>query len=270
MNARMNRAARQMVACLCAMVCGVWMASASAEEAIPKHLQVARDIVKNVKPENNAYSNKPRYIRFPGDLFTSEYTVRTDCTGFTEAILDKAYGFTPTFSTKKFDRIYSIIDWVDGVDRGETFDKIERVQDLKPGDFVLWKYIVFPTDAFSVAWGHNGHILTVNSVPRRIEPQRKPYMEGAIQWEIEILDSSTGAASPDDTRASANNITVDSNGNKVKRKVTGAGKGRRYIYTNAEGKILGEQGAYPHLKVNVQDVDRRIVMARLRYNEIKK
>ena len=122
MNARMNRVIRGMLAGLCTVVCGAWMASVSAEEAIPKHLQVARDIVKNIKPENNYYTNDRRYVRFPGDLFTSEYHVHTNCTGLVESSMEKAYDISPKFSTRKFSSMYSIIDWVDGVDRGVMFD----------------------------------------------------------------------------------------------------------------------------------------------------
>ena len=266
MNARMNRMACQMLSSLCAVVCGVWMASVSAEEAVPKHLQVARDIVKNVKPENNLYSNKPRYIRFPGDLFTSEYTVRTDCTGFAEAILDKGLNFTPQFSTRRFPNLYSIIDWVDGVDRGETFDRIKRVQDLQPGDFVLWKYIIPPVGGDPL---FNGHIALVDVAPKKIEPQRKPLLEGAVQWELRIIDSATGPMSSDDTRMSANVTAQDSNALKMTKK-SGAGSGRIYLYADEEGNILGQASAFIRAKINMQDVDRRIVMARPRYEQIKR
>lgn len=250
----------------CALVCVAWMWPASAEEAIPKHLQVARDIVKNVKPENNYYTNDRRYVRFPGDLFTSEYHVHTNCTGLVESSMEKAYDISPKFSTRKFSSMYSIIDWVDGVDRGEMFDKITKVQDVQLGDFVLWKFIIKPA---GVDPAFNGHIVTIDSLPKKIEPQRKPVMEGTTQWELWVIDSNSSAISFDDTRYVAKTSAANAEATKVAKK-TGAGRGRIYLYTNEAGEIVGQSFGFASAKVNVQDVDRHIVMARVRYNEIKK
>ena len=64
---------------------------AIAEDAIPKHLELARELVATVKPENNKYRFiGPEGVRWKGDLFTSENTVNTMCTGFVGAMLEKA------------------------------------------------------------------------------------------------------------------------------------------------------------------------------------
>ena len=243
--------------------------TALAQEEVPKHLQIARDIVANVKPENNTYSNKPRYIRFPGDLFTSEYTVRTDCTGFVEAVLYKAFDMRPKFSAhySTYYGGYSPVGWVDGIDKGETFDKIEHVQDMQPGDILIYKYIVKP-DGPEYQY-FEGHAMIVDAAPKRIEPQVMPKFEGTVQWEVRILDSSDGPMSFDDSRYVPTPGVTDIKEWKSKQR-NGAGRGKVYIFTDADGNIKAESGGFPKSRVWMQDKERRVVMARVRYNEFKK
>lgn len=268
MNARMNQAARQFVACLYAVLFGVWIAPAGAEESLPKHLQLARDIVANVKPDDNTYSGKPRYIRYPGDFLSSGYTVRTDCLGFIESVLDRALDIQPKFSTKMYPTYgHNIIDWVGGIDRGEMFDKVEHVQDLKAGDFVVHRYITFSEEARLK--GYDGHAMIVDAAPKRIEPQVLPKLEGAIQWEVRIIDSAAGPMSNDDTRYVA---TPGAKNYKEWHDAqrTGAGRGKIYLYTDESGNIVAEAAGFRNSPVWKQDKDRRVVMARIRYEQIKK
>jgi len=233
----------------------------SAQEDVPKYLQVARDVVANVKPENNVYSNKPRYVRFPGDLFSGgQYTVRTDCTGFVEAVLDKGNNITPNFSTRKYPGLYSIIDWVDGIDRGDMFDKIPHIQDLKAGDMLMYKFVVWPKG--SEPW--NGHIMLVDVTPKRIEPQRMPKLEGTVQWEVKVLDSNGGPASLDDTRLVGNPERAPDFKEWVSKQKTGAGRGTVLVFADEEGNIVAQSNGFPKSKIWMQDTDRRIVMARVR------
>ena len=262
MNARTNRAARRLLVSLCAVLCGAWMVPVSAEDVVPKHLQVARDIVKSVKPENNVYSNARTQVRFPGDLFTSEYSVHTNCIGLVDASFEKATGKSLNWGTRKYRNQYSIIDWVDGVERGENFDKVAKIPDLQPGDMIMWKYLIYP--AYNPEQV-NGHILMVDSKPVKVEPQRKPIMEGMTQWEIWIIDSGMTPMSADDTRF----VKVDKVPEGMKWEQTqrnGAGRGRFYIYSNEKGEIVGTAAAFQKAKVQVNGVDRHIIMARVRPN----
>lgn len=262
MNKRTNPAFCRVLVRFCAVVCGVWIASASAEEAIPKHLQVARDIVANVKPENNVYSNASPRVRFPGDLFTSEYNVHTNCIGLVDASFEKATGKSIHWSTRKYRSQYSILDWVDGVERGENFDKVAKVSDLQPGDMVMWKYLIYPSFNPEQV---NGHILMIDSKPVKVEPQRKPMMEGMIQWEVWIIDSGMTPMSPDDTRfVKVDKVPEGKRWEQTQR--NGAGRGRFYLYSNEKGEITGTAAAFQKAKVQVNGVDRHMLMARARSN----
>ncbi|MGB4913776.1 MAG: hypothetical protein WBO95_16935, partial [Candidatus Dechloromonas phosphoritropha] len=51
-------------------------AALAVEDAIPKHLELARELVATVKPENNNYEvfGPGRGVRWKGDFLTSENT----------------------------------------------------------------------------------------------------------------------------------------------------------------------------------------------------
>lgn len=238
-------------------------AFAQADE--PKYLQIAREIVENVKPEDNLYSYNPRYIRFPGDLFSSGYTVSTDCTGFVEAVFERADHPAPKFSTQTLRNRYSIVDWVDGVNRGESFTKLERIQDLKPGDFILWKYL--PKYQQAKPSIYNGHIVMVDAAPVKMELKR-PRPPGLIQWAVRTIDSNPGTVSPDDTRyvqgvsAPPANAAYEALGAPKLKMVTGIGRGTYFLLTDAEGVIRGASLGFAKAKIHLQDDEWHITMAR--------
>ncbi len=235
-----------------------------AQTEVPKYLQVAREIVENVKPEDNLYSNYPRYIRLPGDLFSSGYTVSTDCTGFVEAVFERADRPAPQFSTKMYRNTYGIADWIGGIERGEGFTQIMRIQDLRPGDFVLWQYL--PKYKETKQTIYNGHIVMVDAVPEKMEPKR-PRIPGLIQWAVKTIDSNNGTVSPDDTRyvqgvsAPAANAAYEALGAPKLKMVTGIGRGTYFIYTNDDGVIQGVSLGFSKAKVHLQD-EWRSLMAR--------
>jgi hypothetical protein len=230
--------------------CSVAMAQGTT---IPKYLELARELVQNVKPENNLYYYKAgRYVHFPSDAPDSEYSVHTDCVGLVEALLQRGKNISVRFSIKKYPNRYSIIDWVDGVERGEMFDKVERIQDVKPGDLFMWKYLKNFDPVF------HGHIVIIDTVPCLIKPQHAPIAANFLQWEVWIIDSSPYAASPDDTRYIQ--------GEPLK-KTTGAGRGRIYIYTDKSGVIKGRAYAFDNTRVFWHEDDFHMVMARPRIKE---
>jgi hypothetical protein len=46
-----------------------------ASTEIPRHLAIARELVENIKPEDNQYVLRERYITFPGDFFSNMYAM---------------------------------------------------------------------------------------------------------------------------------------------------------------------------------------------------
>ncbi|TXG98326.1 MAG: hypothetical protein E6R08_04865 [Nevskiaceae bacterium] len=219
---------------------GAW---AAESPQVPDHVLLARQVVENIKPENNSYSNSNRYVRLPGDFLSAGYTVHTDCTGFVFDMLERN-GYRIRFSTRAFSDRYGIADTVDGIRRNETFDRLTLVQDLRAGDVVAWKYMEGANSR-----GLGGHIVMVNQAPVRVEkPTQQATDAGLTMWSVEVIDSSTGPASPDDTRyvqgTSAQDAANALNTQKP-QKLNGVGRGRFYLYADAAGALKAVGYGFP-------------------------
>ena len=232
------------------------MGAATAQD-VPKHLQLAREFLANTHPEDNLYVDKGNmYVKAPSDIFSSKYVVHTDCKGFIAEMVSRTYGYTPNFTTRQFKNAYSITDWLDGAVRGEVFSIVPSVADVKPGDVIMWKYLVPPKYAPT----HRGHIMIVNEAPVRMETSR---LEGAVQWKVRVVDSS-GAHSRDDTRyvpgMSADKAGDTSTGDQ---KRSGVGEGTIFLYTNEPGNILAASHGFSKSTINMQNDTWFTIAARL-------
>ena len=127
---------------IASMLCGVALGTAAQDTVIPKHLQLARDFVTNTKQENNEYSNTQVLVRMPGEKGATDYIVHTDCTGFVESMFRRTKsGVLEQMQSKKFTTRHSIYDYHPSIEKGEAFERITKVTDLKPGDVVAWLYV---------------------------------------------------------------------------------------------------------------------------------
>jgi len=234
-------------------------------ESVPKHLQLARDFVANIKQENNAYSNSHIYTRMPGDLFASEYVVSTDCGGFVEDMFRRAKsGVLEQVKTKKFKSRFSIVDWHPSIEKEEAFTRIWKVNDMRPGDVAVWMYMNMSAHTLP------GHMLFIDSEPVKIKP-RKPLVEGLDQYEVAIIDTSQEAKSRDDTRYVSDAALRDENEAKGKERGTmvspnfkGVGRGHIRFYADADGEIKGIAFSFDKAKFHPQGTDWNIVVGRPR------
>ena len=250
------------VAALCASTFGVF---AQDTATVPKHLQLAREFVANIKQENNEYVNYRAYDRMPGDsLLTTEYVIRTDCSGFVESMLSRANsGVLEQMTTKKFKSRHSIHDYYPSIEKSEAFERLLKVTDLKPGDVVMWLY--------ADRTGHtlDGHILFVDAEPVKIR-SRKPFAWGLTQYELQIIDTSQEAKSKDDTRyvtdpaiRAENLARGKEHGTYASPNYKGVGRGHIRLYADdTTGEIKGIAYNLDNAKLHAQDTDWNIVMGR--------
>ena len=239
----------------CATVlCSTAMALAAQEAPVPKHLQLAREFLANTQPEDNLYVDKgERFVKAPSDEPGAKYVVHTDCTGFVKAMIDRAYGYRPKFSTKFYGNAYSLSDWVDGAARGETFTLVPSMADVKPGDVIMWKYLVPPKYAPT----HRGHVMIVSEAPTRVMFSR---LFSTTQWKVRVIDSS-GPHGKDDTRY-VPGLSADRAGD-VSSRHSGVGEGSVYIFTNDQGQIVAASHGYSKSTINIQNENWFTVAARL-------
>jgi hypothetical protein len=194
----------------------------------PTHLALARELVENIKPENNRYSLGEDNVSFPGDFFSNKYSMRADCSGFLIALLERA-----KYSTRSQ---MSFLNWAPGrkkfksedflysIESEKGFKRIKSINDIRPGD-VLAIELLNAEDKNEA--GVTGHVALINSSPRKI-PSRKPVVEGTSQFEVSLIDSNQEPSGEDDTRV------IDSS-----NKIQGLGRGTVRLYADSDGEVVG-------------------------------
>lgn len=256
---RPNTARFWMTVALCAASLGV----VAQDTAVPKHLQLAREFVANTKQENNEYSNAQAFVRMPGEKGATDYIVHTDCTGFVESMLRRTKsGVLEQMQSMKFKTRHSIYDYHASIEKGEAFERITKVAELKPGDVVAWLYVNKKEHPL-------GHILFVDAAPVQIK-SRPPYAWNSTQYEVRIIDTSQDAKSRDDTRyvsdaelREKNQARGKEGGTKASPNFKGVGRGTiRFYADDTTGEIKGVAYNFDNAKFHAQGTDWNIVMGR--------
>jgi hypothetical protein len=155
----------------------------------PKHLALARELVANVKPENNRYSLGEQSVSFPGDVFSSGYSFGADCSGFLLAIFDRSkYSIQQKMSYQSSSsrkRRPTAEDFVFSIEQETGYKHIRRVTDIAPGDVLAHAMLRLEDQKQT---NTTGHVFLIDSHPRAITP-RNPIVDGTDQFEISIIDS---------------------------------------------------------------------------------
>jgi hypothetical protein len=200
---------------------------------VPQHLALARELVANVRPENNSYEHSES-VSFPGDILSSKYAMHADCSGLVLALFDRA-GYTTVrhmgylYSTSFRHRPQSE-DFVYSIEHGLGFMRIDDVRQARPGD-VLAQALLDYGDQRSAS--STGHTQLLDSVPRPIAA-RAPLVDGTTQFEVVVIDSSEGWGGPDDTRLA-----------DPAHKVKGLGRVTIRLYADADGRLVGWARTFP-------------------------
>lgn len=202
--------------------------AADAVPELPRHLLIARELAENIKPANNHYSLGVQSISFPGDVFSSDYVMRADCSGLLLALIERAHypvrtqlaflNWTPSRKRPVAE------DFVFSIETGKGFQQIIDVRLIRPGD-VLAHAMLNASDKSQT--GTTGHVMLVDSEAKKIEP-RNPLVAGTEQYEVAIIDSNIEYLGSDDTR-----LADPSN------KITGLGRGTIRLYADTDGALVG-------------------------------
>lgn len=195
-------------------------------ESVPKYLELARELVATVKPENNMYAHGPQSVHWKGDLFASESSVHAACGGFVRGVLERAKD--PTIDlVRSHKKSILLVDWVDAVKSERGVKKVDTLFDVQPGDFFV--FICLIKDTCKTSQGDaEGHITIVDIKPEKIAP-KAPILEGTDQWNLTVIDSADSAHDRNDTRFVP----------KGDKKITGVGRGSYRIYTDHSGVPVG-------------------------------
>ncbi len=202
---------------------------------IPKHLAIARELVDNLKPGDNRYSLGSQVVRFPGDLFSSGYAMRADCSGFLLAIFERAKYRTQSqmeflaYGPKR--KRPAAEDFVYSIEKEKGFKRIRNVEGMEPGDLLAHAMLNMEDQRQT---GTTGHVFLINSAPKPIAP-RKPIVEGTRQFEVSIIDSNEEHVGADDSRLA-----------DPSKRITGLGKGTIRLYADSNGELVGWARTFPN------------------------
>jgi len=196
-------------------------AGESAAQGIAKtHLDWAEEVALNVTPELNVYSFSPVYVYWAGVNGATEYENSSVCNNFLTKVLQQAYGWDDAYYRRWMGASSPLAaTYHDNIVRENGFKNITRVGEIDLGDILAAKYL----DGSSVS----GHVMLVDSVPTP-RTASKPLVSGTVQYEVDIIDSTSSPHGPYDTRRLADG-TND----------TGAGRGTIRLYAKNNGTIAG-------------------------------
>lgn len=194
---------------------------ARAEET-PQYLEVARNLVSEVSPENNLYQHNG-WVLWKGDKSAfGEVTateVKTDCSGLLDAIFERtASQVMNAFRFKNWKGYPKAGNYYDEISSGNGFERKDNIRNVKAGDVFAAKY---------TGEANTGHVMIVDAEPTLIRDAVTPLVADTQQWAVAIIDSSN-AHWKGDTR-----YTEDG------KKQTGIGRGTIRIYTKLSGELVG-------------------------------
>ena len=185
------------------------------------HLDLARVLVREIRPENTSYQHKQGYIKWKGEDGADTYESHVDCSGLLNVLLERAYKVTSSDFEKWLGKRRPLAsEYFNAIMQEQNFRAITSVQNVRPGDIVAIRYPPGTNE-------NTGHIMIVNEVPSLRKPS-KPEVEATQQWEVSVIDSSENSHGKTDTRRKLDGTSGD-----------GLGQGVFRLYTDNKGEIVG-------------------------------
>lgn len=216
---------------------------ARAAEA-PAHVAWGEILVATLLPSKNEYGSTPSYIRWEGDIGYTAAENRTVCGTFVTLLFQRAYGLKSSdFSAWMGTASPDAAVYHDAIAAEDGFENIAGVSDIETGDIIAIKY---PPGSSCT-----GHVAIVADLPVEI-PMAAPILNGARQFEVVILDSTSTPHGSSDSRVKADG-SFDA----------GAGSGSMRLYAGPKGKIVGYTWSTESSAIFYDQGARHLVVGRL-------
>jgi hypothetical protein len=195
--------------------------SAAAQTGTGDHLAAARDLVSHLDLDHTHYEHGQGTVTWTG--LPSSYT---DCSGFVDHLLMHTYGYGAEDFQRWFgSRRPSARRYYEAVVEQTGFIRLERVTDLRPGDFIAVKYLKRSDNT--------GHIMLVDRPPERETShsgKSRPGDSHGEAWLVTVFDSSESGHGPTDTRHKKGPDGRDHDG---------VGRGVLRLFADEQGRING-------------------------------
>ena len=213
----------------------------AAEADASKLVSDAHSLLNAVKPEDTSYIHKNNVISWGAD---SKAVCHADCSGLINALLLHSKFFSEEQLNKNMGSNRPLAKhYHDAIIHQRGFKEITKIDEVRPGDIIAIKY---PPGS-----GNTGHVMLIASLPLKRNPT-EPLVKNSIQYEIEIIDSSSSGHGASDSRR------LDSG--KYRE---GLGKGVYRIFTDEKGLFVGHTwSVYPTSKYYEMTI-RNLVIGRI-------
>lgn len=169
-----------------ALPCAVYLAAGAviAQQTAPKHLEQAREFVRHLSPLQTEYCHHDTVVRWAVVDGADQNEARTDCSGFLDALLARAYGLTRDDFRRWTGRGRPVANtYYDLIRQRKGLTLVKSVDEVRPGDVIA---IHYPPGAEDT-----GHVMLVNRPPR-LRTATAPTIPGTFQWEVRVIDASHG------------------------------------------------------------------------------
>jgi len=189
----------------------------------PRHLTWAERLVDTITPADNEYG-APAEITWVGTNGLDHSTNRTKCGSLVSQLLARAYGL-------------DYIGWLgctspiamtyhDAIEVEDGFALIEGIAAVRPGDIIAISYLNAGCTAVTCGTfktcGSSGHVALVAALPT-LRTATAPIVPGTLQFEVEIIDSSSDVHGVTDSRYQSDILGADD---------TGVGRGTMRLYVD--------------------------------------
>ena len=186
-------------------------------------------LARNVLDANNMYANSEQALSWPTDG-VGIYSSRADCSGYVTRSLMKAFDFTAEDVTAWMgSKGPSSARYHDNIVFQNNFQRIQRAADVQRGDILASKYLK-ELDPDEPSRG-TGHTMIAAGKAEKRTVNTEPVIDGTVQYELLIIDSTKSPHSTGDTRKGTGVNGEDQDG---------AGLGTMRLYADAvTGQITG-------------------------------
>lgn len=183
----------------------------------------------NVLDANNVYANSEQALSWPVNG-VGIYSSRADCSGYVTRSLMKAFEFTADDITAWMgSKGPSSARYHDNILFQNNFQRIQRAADVRRGDILASKYLDRDQDPNKASG--TGHTMIAAAKAERRTVDSAPLVNGTVQYELLIIDSTSSPHSKGDTRKGTGTNGADQDG---------AGLGTMRLYADAvSDEIVG-------------------------------
>src|SRR5215470_13170819 len=101
----------------------------------PSHLDLARLLVRELRPDDTSYQHKQGYITWKGENGAEGYQSHVDCSGLLNVLFERAYGMTPNDFEKWLGKRRPLAsEYFNAISQQQRFRAITSIESVRPGD----------------------------------------------------------------------------------------------------------------------------------------